>query len=83
MPSFQLDLADNRRQIFDYDGGTQVVYMGKAQPGAKTSDSVWQIRKFTYSSSRVTNIEFANGSFEFNKVWDNRKDGTYDYTPDS
>ena len=79
MPSFHLDLSDNTRQIFDYDGGTQVIYLGRANPDAQTSDAVWQIRKFTYTSARVTQINFANGTFEFDKVWDNRT--TYDYTP--
>ena len=81
MANFQLDLADNRRQIFDYDGGSYVVYIGRAQPGALQSDALWQIRKFTYDeSNHITNIEFADGSSEFNKIWDNRS--SYDYEPD-
>lgn len=83
MPNFHLDLADNRRQLLDYDGGTQVIYMGRATANARTSDALWQIRKFTYVSNRVTQIEFANGTTEFDKIWDNRKNGTYDYDPDS
>lgn len=83
MPNFTLDLQDNLRQIFDYDGGSQVVYLGRAQPEAKKSDPVWQIRKFTIVNSRVTETNFANGTLEFDKIWDNRKDGTYDYNPDA
>lgn len=81
MPNFTLDLADNERQFFDYDGGTRVVYMGRGNPASKTSDSTWQIRKFTYVSSRVTQTNFANGSSEFAFVWDNRTE--FDYDPDA
>ena len=83
MPNFTLDFADNNRQFFDYDGGNQVIYLGRAAPGSKTSDSVWQIRKFTYVSSQVTQTNFANGTFEFDKIWDNRKNGTFTYDPDA
>jgi len=81
MPSFTLDLQDNLRQIFDYDGGSQVVFLGRAQPNATKGDSVWQIRRFTIVSSRVTETNFANGTLEFDKEWDER--ATYDYDPDS
>ena len=81
MSNFTLDLQDNLRQIFDYDGGSQVVYMGRAQPNATKSDSVWQIRKFTIVNSRVTETNFADGSLEFEKVWNDRTG--FDYEPDS
>lgn len=74
-------LSDERRQIFDYDGGSMIVYIGKAGASAKTTESRWQIRKLTYSGTSVIQINFADGNSEFNKIWDNRT--TYDYTPDS
>lgn len=74
-------LSDERRQMFDYEGGNAVIYLGKAHPGAQTSEAVWQIRQFTYSGSLVTQINFANGNANFDKVWDDRS--TYDFDPDS
>ena len=83
MPNFNLDLADNERQFFDYDSGTRVIYIGRGNPASKTSDPTWQIRKLTYVSSRVTQINFANGTHNFDKIWDDRKNGTYTYDPDA
>ena len=75
-------LDDDRRQIFDYENGTNVIYIGKAHPLSLVSESKWQIRKFTYDANNsVTNIEFASGTNLYDKVWNNRT--TYDYTPDS
>jgi hypothetical protein len=75
------DLLDERRQIFDYQGGNQIIYLGKAGPGSMKSDYVWQIRKFSYTGQLVSEINFANGTKDFDKVWDDRT--TYDYDQDS
>jgi hypothetical protein len=77
-PTF--DFTDNRRQFFDYDGGEQVVYLGRANANSKVSETVWQIRKFTYDGIKVTQINFADQSTGFDKEWDERT--SYDYTPD-
>lgn len=74
-------LDDERRQVFDYDGGTAVIYVGKAHPSTLKSEAGWQIRKFSYSGSLITEINFASGTSNFDKVWNDR--ATYDYTPDS
>ena len=62
----------------DYDGGSYVVYLGYAAPGTATSASAWQIRKYTYSGSNVTSCDFASGTNEYDKVWDDR--ATYSYS---
>ena len=57
-------------------------YIGYAFPGALSSAARWQIRKLTYDSSqREVSIRFANGSDNFDKIWDSRT--SYDYDPDS
>lgn len=73
-------LNDERRQIFDYEGGNIVIFIGRAHPSTKVTEAAWQIRKFTYATNLITNIEFANGNSNFDKVWNDRAD--YDYTPD-
>lgn len=48
-------------------------YVGKSDPGGVVSDPVWQIIKLT-----DTEVEFAEGSDSFNKVWNDRL--TYSYS---
>ena len=57
--------------------GSNPIYIGKAQSGAATSSSSWQIKRLTYSGSDVTTIEFADGDEKYNNVWDNRASLTY------
>lgn len=60
-------------ELFDYVGGTNVIYLGAANPGSLSSAAVWQIRKYTYDvNNNVTSIQYASGSGSFNQVWDNR-----------
>lgn len=66
----------------DLDDGDYIVYAGYARPGASTEAAVWQIRKYTYSSSTVVGItwpEDVNGaaSNDYEFVWADRADYTY------
>ena len=54
-------------------------YVGIAVPGTSKSAVGWQIRKFTYGGGTLTEIQFADGDTGFNKVWDDRETGGYDY----
>jgi len=72
-------LAENT-VIYEYDASNNPIYLGKAPPGSssKTDKSIWQIRKQTYdASNNLTRIEYANGSREFNFIWDNRASLSY------
>ncbi len=62
----------------DYDGGSNLVYEGWAAPGTTTSAPAWQIRKHTYdgSNNRLT-TKFANGTNDYNQVWDDRASLSY------
>jgi hypothetical protein len=53
-----------------------VTYLGKAQPGSTTAAGVWQIQRITTIGEDLI-IEWANGSSEFNQVWDNRLSFSY------
>ena len=54
-------------------------YHGEASPGSLTSSSRWRISKRVYDSDdRETDLVWANGDAEFNKIWDNR--ASYNYS---
>lgn len=59
----------------DETSSTQYFYVGKATSGALTSQAVWQVARFDLTNG-VTE-ELANGSYEFDQVWDNRLSLTY------
>ena len=70
--------TDNMRTRLDYQGGNNVIYAGYAQPGSSESDPVWQIRRMTYDANdNLTNVDFADGTASFDKIWNNRTGYTY------
>lgn len=54
-----------------------VEYHGKALPGTAKSSAKWQIKKMSYSGFNVVDVQFAEGSDAFDKVWDSRADYSY------
>jgi hypothetical protein len=53
--------------------GSNLEYLGKADIGTATTSSGWQIKKFTYDgSNNLTDIQYAEGTDAFDKIWDNR-----------
>lgn len=71
--TFRLPLAERR----DYDGGNFPIYEGFALPGTTTSAAGWAIRKFTWSGTQNTTIEWADGNGLFDNVWDDRTGLSY------
>ena len=62
----------------EYDENGNVLYKGEADPGSSTSDSVWRIEKYDYDANgNLIAVLFAEGTADFDKVWDNRE--TYNY----
>jgi len=57
-------------------GDSNITYVGKAQIGSATSDSVWQIRKIDETSGTV--ITWADGDDGFNNKWTEREALTYE-----
>lgn len=74
--------VDDLQTLCDYDGGSNVVYLGRAQPGtSSTATTGWQIRKYTYDgSSNVTVVQFASGTNDYDKAWSSRASYTYSLT---
>lgn len=62
--------------LIDYASAT-TVYIGRALPGSGTSSSVWQIMRLTYSSGRLTKVEWAGGSDDFAYAWSSRTSYSY------
>lgn len=60
-----------------YDGSGNLQYLGKALAGSATSAAKWQICKFTWSGSNLTDIQYADGVNTFTKVWDSRAGYSY------
>jgi len=53
-------------------------YVGKAYPATLSSSAAWQLKKLSYDSSdQLTSVLLANGTYHYDKVWDDRS--TYSY----
>lgn len=59
----------------------RVEYIGFAPPSALLSDPLWQVKKLIYDSNgNNTQVLFANGSADFNKIMSNYASYTYTTT---
>jgi len=74
--SYPFTPSDLKKRI-DYDGGSDPVYVGYAAPGTAEGSAAWQIQKITYTGGLVTGIDFAGGTNDYNRVWDDRASYTY------
>ena len=60
-------------EIF-YTSSQQIEYVCKAKPGSQSYDQVWQIFKIIYDvNGNITEVKYADGTANFNKVVDNRE----------
>ena len=77
----ELLVAPGSRNIalqLDYQLGSNPIYIGMAPPGTLTSAALWQIRKLAFDGNdNVTSIKYANGSPNFDQVYDDRAGLTY------
>lgn len=70
--------TDNMTSRLDYQGGSDIVYAGYAQPGSAETDPVWQIRKMDYDvNGNLVSVKFAEGTAAYDKIWANRTSYTY------
>lgn len=66
----------------DLNGGSTIIYEGWARPGASTSNPVWKIKKNTYSSTTLTEVQWpedtsGHASADYQFIWANRATLTY------
>lgn len=54
-----------------------LIYRGEAAVGSATSASVWRIRRLTLAADDDVTEEWAGGTAEFDKIWDDRASLTY------
>lgn len=52
------------------------LYIGEATPGTLESGNVWRIKYIVFTGNDIS-IRWANGSSNFDKVWDSRLSYTY------
>lgn len=70
--------AGNLTQALDYDSNRRLIYHGLAQPGTAKSAAGWQIISFTYNSNGdLTDIQWADGNFQLDNVWNDRATLSY------
>jgi len=62
---------------YDYDGSNNLIYQGRAVGGSSKASAVWQIKKFSYTGSNLTDIQWAGGDQAFDNVWDDRAGLSY------
>ena len=72
----RVDLEVQYDRLVDVEGS--FTYIGEADPGTATSSALWRIKR-VYETNSEGDIEiiWANGSSDFDKVWDDR--ATYSY----
>ncbi len=72
VPKMFMDAFADKEKRMAYDVSDNVEYVGYAQPGASTSDTVWYIQKMTYSSGNLTRVAIASDNADFAYAWDSR-----------
>jgi hypothetical protein len=70
----ELTVPDYTTQVDD--AGSGVTYIGQAQPGTLVADASWKIKKVTETGDDLK-VEYADGTKDFDKVWNDRATYTY------
>ena len=82
-PNASLDISDSESEIelittIEYDSDDDPIYIGEAAPSTSKSSPLWRIKKITYDASKnPIDIQYADGTQSFSKVWDDRATYTY------
>lgn len=64
--------------LIEYDGSNNPIYIGEATAGTTPSAASWSIKKINYDgSNNPTGIQWAGGSSDFDKIWDDRAAYSY------
>jgi len=68
------DLEVQYNKLIDQEG--TYYYIGEAVPGSDTTEALWRIKRIEQVGDDY-NILWANGSADFDKIWDDRATFTY------
>lgn len=63
--------------LFDKTTTDGIEYVGIAASGVETNQPQWQIKAVEYDGSDVVSVKFADGTCDYNQVWDDRADLIY------
>ena len=69
------DVAQLNLEMDDTEAGT--LYVGESAPGSETSDAAWRIKRIVETGPDLS-ILWADGNADFDNVWDDRVNLTYD-----
>jgi len=73
-----ININDNQlTQTFEYNGDNLILYQGESSPGTSKGAASWRIKKLSYSGTNVVDIQWADGTNNFTKVWNDRATYTY------
>lgn len=56
--------------------GLGYIFLGTAVPGSLNTEAKWLIQKITFTSTQVQ-AQFADGSNDYNQIWNDRASLTY------
>lgn len=62
----------------EYDANDNPIYIGQAESGTAKTAAGWRIKKLTWFDGNCIDIQWADGTNAFTKIWDNR--ATYSYS---
>jgi hypothetical protein len=71
-----LSTASSQFSTLIDEASSSVIYIGEAVPGSATSAALWLIKKINITGGFVS-ILCANGSSDYNQIWDDRSSLTY------
>jgi len=74
LSAFATDLI--MTQAIAYNGDL-TEYIGYALPGTDKAEGKWLIKKLSYSGTKVTDIQFANGVIQWDQIWNDRAGLSY------
>jgi len=69
--------ATQYTQKIAYNASGMAEYIGEAKPGVAAGVIGWRIKKLTYDGTNVTDIQWADSTNEFVKIWNSRLTYTY------
>ena len=64
-------------KLVDTTDDENFIYIGTALPGTATASASWKIQRVDKTNAPDLEIKFANGSSDYDQVWDTRTSHTY------
>ena len=74
-PGGEDEVAQAKRT--DFTNNDTIIYKGEAVPGTPDATSIWRVRRLTIASDNDVTEEWADGTADYIKVWDDRYTYTY------